>query len=262
VQFPLALFGLNAERVQGWVEVGGPMVIFGLLFACGLGLPLPEDIPLLLAGYFVANGKMHLVIACVLAWLGIIGGDCVLYHFGRKYGLNITKVPFIGKHVTQERILRAEQLFERWGIWVVAVGRLVAGIRGAMVVAAGTIRFNFIKFVIADGLAALVSGGMFVALGYWAGKKLGSISEMRERIKGVEHWVFLGLGAAVVLAVLFMWLRKARHRKSVADVALDRAAERAKHAREGEAGGRTDGNSNGAAHSKADGNGEMTDVRK
>ena len=95
----LAVFSLN--QVEGWFEWGGYFILFGLLFACGLGLPLPEDIPLLLAGYFVANGRMHLVIACVLAWLGIIGGDCVLYHFGRKYGLNITKVPFIGKHVTQ-----------------------------------------------------------------------------------------------------------------------------------------------------------------
>ena len=254
----LAVFSLN--QVEGWFEWGGYFILFGLLFACGLGLPLPEDIPLLLAGYFVANGKMHLAIASVVAWLGIIGGDCMLYHFGRKYGLNITKVPFIGKHVTKGRILRAEQLFDRWGIWVVAVGRLFAGIRGAMVVAAGTIRFNFIKFVIADGLAALVSGGMFIALGYWAGKKLGSISEMRERIKGVEHWVFLGLAAVVVLAILFVWLRRARHRKPVTDVALDRVAERASHGKEAAA--RVEVGSNGAAHSDADGNGEMTDARK
>jgi membrane protein DedA with SNARE-associated domain len=221
----LALFNLN--QVEGWFEWGGYFILFGLLFACGLGLPLPEDIPLLLAGYFVANGKMHLVIACVVAWLGIIGGDCVLYHFGKKYGLNITKVPFIGKHVTQVRILRAEQLFNRWGVWVVAVGRLFAGIRGAMVVAAGTIRFNFIKFVIADGLAAVVSGGLFISLGYWAGKKLGSVAEMRERIKGVEHWVFLGIAFVVMLIAVFIWLRRKRHRPPVTDIALKRAADRA-----------------------------------
>ena len=163
----------------------------------------------------------------ILAWLGIIGGDCVLYHFGRKYGLNITKVPFIGKHVTQERILRAEKLFERWGTWVVAVGRLFAGIRGAMVVAAGATRFNFVKFVIADGLAALVSGGIFIGLGYWAGKQLGPLSEVRERIKGVEHWVFLGIGVVVALVFLFVWIRRKNHRPAVTDIALDRAAERA-----------------------------------
>ena len=54
---------------------------------------------------------MHLPMVCVLAWLGIVGGDCCLYHFGKAYGLNITKVPFVGKHLTKERILKAERLF-------------------------------------------------------------------------------------------------------------------------------------------------------
>jgi membrane protein DedA with SNARE-associated domain len=266
----LAVF-FRLDQVEAWFEWGGYFILFGLLFACGLGLPLPEDIPLLLAGYFVANGKMHLVIASVVAWLGIIGGDCFLYHFGKKYGLNITRVPFIGKHVTKDRILRAEQLFDSYGVWVVAVGRLFAGIRGAMVVAAGAIRFNFIKFVIADGLAAVVSGGMFIALGYWAGKKLGSLGEMRERIKGVEHWVFLGIGVVVMLIAVFVWIRRKRHRPPVTDIALERAAERAeraahRHARDddGRAGSPGAGGSGAAPgeHSDADANGEMTDARK
>lgn len=211
----------DPSKVQTWIEVGGPLVIFGLLFACGLGLPLPEDIPLIIGGICIAKGQMHLATVGVLAWCGIIGGDCVLYHLGKKFGLGITKVRFVGKHLTKERILKAERLFDRYGIWVVALGRLVAGIRGAMVVAAGATRFNFVKFVIADGLAALVSGGAFVALGYYLGKKVGSVEEIRQRVKPVEHWVFLGLGAAVILFILFLIWRKQRQ-KSLGDVALEK----------------------------------------
>jgi membrane protein DedA with SNARE-associated domain len=229
----LALF--SPEQVEGWFEWGGYFILFGLfglLFACGLGLPMPEDIPLLAAGYFIAQEKFHLVHACVVAWLGIIGGDCVLYSFGRRYGLNITYVPFIGKHVTKERILRAEELFERWGIWVVAVGRMFAGIRGAMVVAAGAIRFNFLKFLIADGLAALVSGGLFVALGYWAGIK----REMREKIKDYEHWVFIGLGVIALGAIGWYYWRTKRQKPLLADVALTKVVNRVheKEARQAE----------------------------
>src|SRR4051794_41373821 len=209
------------QRVEGWIEVGGPLVIFVLLFTCGLGLPVPEDVPLIIGGFFVAQGKMHPVPVCILAWCGIVGGDCVLYHLGKRYGLNITRVPFIGKHLTKERILKAERLFDRYGIWVVAIGRLFAGIRGAMVVAAGATRFNFVKFLIADGFAALVSGGMFVALGYYLGKKVGSVEEIRQRIKPVEHWVFLGIGAAVVLFILYLLWRRQRH-KTLGDVALEK----------------------------------------
>ena len=208
VEAPLAF---SFDQVQGWISAGGYFALFGLLFACGLGLPLPEDIPLIIAGALIAKGHMTWLIAGICAWCGIIGGDCVLYHFGRRFGLEITRVPFIGKHVTKERIQRVEQLFEKYGIGVVAIGRLFAGIRGAMVVAAGAIRYNFIKFVIADGIAALVSGGLFVLLGWWLGNNLTA-----ERIHRFKEWFFVG---GVVLAVLFVgWIiwRK-RHAQQVVE---------------------------------------------
>ncbi len=187
-------------------------------------MPMPEDIPLLVGGFFVGKGELNLAIVSVLAWCGIIGGDCVLYMIAKKYGLNITRIKFIGTHVTRERILKAEKLFEKYGIWIVAIGRLFAGIRGAMVIAAGATRYNFAKFVIADGLAALISGGMFIAIGYWAGKKFGNkrISEIRAMIKPYEHWVLLGIIVAVILFILYIWWRGKRN-KTLTDVAMDQA---------------------------------------
>jgi membrane protein DedA with SNARE-associated domain len=221
----LAILGLekifNLERVEVWFQTGGYFMLFGLLFACGIGLPLPEDIPLLLGGYFVALGKMHIVAVAVLAWCGIIGGDCMLYGLSRKYGMNITKIRMIGTHVTEERILWAEQKFEKYGVWVVAVCRMVAGVRGAMVIAAGVLRYNFLKFIIADGLAALFSGGFFIWLGWIAGRKLGSIDEMREKIKDYEALVAAGILAGICLFIAYiLWRRKKR--TTLSEIAVDK----------------------------------------
>jgi membrane protein DedA with SNARE-associated domain len=179
----LANIESDLRRVLALMDIGtkGYFVLFGLLFSCGLGVPIPEDIPLLVAGALVGSGHMSLVPAAILAWLGIVGGDCVLYYLGHHFGLNITKLPLIGKHVTLTRIKRAELLFQRYGTWVVAIGRLFAGIRGAMVVAAGTIRFSFIKFLVADGLAAVVSGGMFIFLGFKFGQNLRMVAHAIHR---------------------------------------------------------------------------------
>jgi membrane protein DedA with SNARE-associated domain len=198
------------DQVQGWIQAGGYLALFGLLFACGLGLPLPEDIPLIIAGALIAKGHMNWIIASVCAWMGIIGGDCVLYHFGKKFGLEITtRVPFVGKHVTRERIQQVEKLFQQYGIGVVAVGRLFAGIRGAMVIAAGAIRYNFIKFVIADGIAALISGGLFVLLGYWLGNNL-----TQERIHRFKEWFFVG-GVVLVIGLVAWIIWRRRHAQQV-----------------------------------------------
>jgi membrane protein DedA with SNARE-associated domain len=202
---------IHLQRVVELMDIGvwSYLVLFGLLFSCGLGMPLPEDIPLLVAGMLIGAGKMHLVAAATCAWCGIIGGDCVLYYLGHRYGLNITRVPYIGKHVTRDRIMQAERLFARWGIWVVAVGRLFAGVRGAMVVAAGTIRFNFIKFLIADGLAAVVSGGLFVWLGIKFGENLTYIQHKIHRYGTLILWCAVVIVAGFI-AVQF-W-RKRGHR--------------------------------------------------
>jgi membrane protein DedA with SNARE-associated domain len=205
----MRLLVISFMTIQGWISTVGYPALFGLLFACGLGLPLPEDIPLIISGALIAKGSMTWFWAGICAWCGIIGGDCVLYSLGKKFGLEITRVPFVGKHVTQERIKQVEVLFEKYGVGVVGVGRLFAGIRGAMVICAGAIRFNFVKFIIADGLAAIVSGGLFMLLGHWLGTNL-----TEERIRHYKHWITAG--TVVLLLGFVLWiLWKRRHREAV-----------------------------------------------
>lgn len=205
----LVILASVAEHVQTWLERGSYAVLFGLLFSCGLGMPLPEDIPLLFAGALVARGQMHLALAALCAWCGIIGGDCVLYSLGRKYGLEVRRIPMIGRHLPQNRIEQVHAMFEKWGVWVVAGGRMFAGIRGAMVVVAGSIRFTFWKFLLADGLAAVVSGGLFLALGYLFGSKM---HWLRQKVDEGKKWAMLGV---LVLAVVFaVWIFFRRRSKS------------------------------------------------
>src|SRR4051812_49448370 len=172
----LYLLAFSFTTIQRWVSergfTGGVIIVFLLLFACGLGLPLPEDIPLIVAGAVLCTSTKSWIITATACWCGIIGGDCIIYFMGRRYGMEITRVPLIGKHLTRERVQRVEGLFEQYGVGVVGIGRLFAGIRGAVVFVAGAIRFNFVKFLIVDGLAAIVSGGLFMLLGHWIGEKL------------------------------------------------------------------------------------------
>src|SRR5438477_194483 len=111
-----------------------------------------------------------------------------------------------------------------YGVWVVAIGSMFAGIGGAMVVGAGAIRFNFVKFLIADGMAAIVSGGLFIWLGHWLGSKL---KEHMEDVKRYKEYVFVALGAVVILTiVLIVWQqrRKRRGKPTVVDAAIAEAS--------------------------------------
>ena len=201
------------EHVQRWMREAGYPVLFGLLFSCGVGLPLPEDVPLLFAGYFVATGEMSLLPAAIVAWCGIIAGDCVLYSIGRRFGMGIMNVPVIGSHIKKAQIDRLHEQFEQYGVWVVAVGRLFAGVRGAMVLVAGTIRFTFSHFIIADGLAAIFSGGLFMGLGYYAGRKFGDLRQVHHEIEKYSFRVLLVLVVVAAAAAAWMWVRQRQKRR-------------------------------------------------
>src|SRR5438067_117442 len=96
------LLALTFTTVQHWITTrgfaGGVAVTFLLLLACGLGLPLPEVIPLIIAGAFLCTDAKSWAIVGAAGWCGIMGGDLILYSMGRRYGMEITRVPFIGKH--------------------------------------------------------------------------------------------------------------------------------------------------------------------
>ena len=206
--FPLAIF--NLRWVFDHIARAGYPLLFGMLFSCGLGVPIPEDLPLLVAGYFVADGKMNLATAAICAWCGIMGGDCVLYMLGRLLGMEITKVPIMGTHINKDRLEKTHGYFEKYGVWVVAIGRLFAGIRGAMVLTAGTIRYTFWKFILADGAAAIVSGGLFMATGYWIRKRAGSLDEISEEIKKYQLLVLAGIVVLAAGFVLWQWWKNKR----------------------------------------------------
>ena len=205
------ILGFLHIPVESWIEGGGYVAVFGVLFCCGLGLPVPEDGPLLFAGAMVARGRLNLALAAICAWCGIVGGDIVLYHLGKVFGLEVKRVPMLGRHLSQKRLDQVHGMFEKWGVWVIVVGRMFMGIRGAMVVVAGMIRFTFWKFLLADGLTAILSGGLFLGLGYLFGSKMDVLKEHVERGKAWALIVVLTI--AVGVAVWILLHRRGRGRR-------------------------------------------------
>lgn len=201
---------INALTLEQWISTGGYIALFSVLLICGIGLPLPEDIPMLLAGAAAAHGKMDLGLAMIVGWSAIMGGDLILLHLARKFGRGVTKLPLVGRHINEDRLGQVEGLFDKYGMWVVAIGRLFAGVRSVVVVTAGTIKYHRGKFLLADGSAAMVSAGFFLLLGYWLGNNIAGL------IREVEHYRELVLVAVAMLVIVavgwLLWTRRGQKR--------------------------------------------------
>ena len=194
------------------------LVVFGILLACGLGVPLPEDVSLILGGYLVHAGRAQLWLMMITGFLGIMVGDSIIFFAGRRFGSQVgsKKGSFFSRLVTPEKRARVEQLFHKHGDKIVCLARFMPGVRAVTFFTAGSVGMKYWRFVFFDGAAALVSAPVFIYLGYRFG---GELETLLENVKKGQTRVILVLVAvAVVYLGYFFWKR--RRDKATAAAAL------------------------------------------
>ena len=195
--------------------------VFAILVACGLGVPLPEDISLILGGFLAHKGAANLPMMMVVGFTGILVGDSLIFYAGRRVGSRVGRSPsgFLAKVVTPEKRMKVEGLFALHGQKIVMIARFLPGVRAVTYFTAGSAGMSYWRFIFWDGLAALLSAPVFVWLGFHFG---GELDYVFDRLKEGQVVVF---GALAVLGVgVFLWRRRARRNAQPAEVALSPVA--------------------------------------
>jgi membrane protein DedA with SNARE-associated domain len=188
--------------------LGAYGLVFGVLLACGLGLPLPEDVALITGGYLAFQGHANLQVMLVVGFLGILAGDSAVFYLGRAGREATGKAPtgLLKRHLTPERLARVEAQFRRRGPLMVMVARFLPGVRAATYFVAGGAKMKYHRFIVFDGLAALISAPVFVLAGHHFGGEIGRVIDWAK-----EFHNYL-IGAVVVAAVAFVAYRLLRRR--------------------------------------------------
>ena len=114
------------EFLQQWSYLG----VFLTIIATGAGLPLPEELPVVIGGAIVGSGNAYWWLMLPVTIVAVILGDGVLYTIGRVWGPTLVERPFIKKHsLPPERLLKIEDNFQKYGIRILLFARLTPGIR-------------------------------------------------------------------------------------------------------------------------------------
>ena len=171
------------------------------LLAGGLGLPIPEELALVSAGWFLAAGRAAAPAMVSAALAAMLAGDLLLYAAGRT-GL---RLGIARRGAVAARLGRLERAFARHGPLLLAGGRFVPGVRSALLVAAGAARVPLGRLVACDGAAALAGAAAWIALGWHLGPALARA----RAIIGAAHGALLTL-ALVAAVVAAAWWKKRR----------------------------------------------------
>jgi membrane protein DedA with SNARE-associated domain len=203
-----ALADAALRLIDRYDELAIALLIF--IEECGVPLPLPGDLVMMLAGARVANGQMSLWRVLVSLELVTVLGASILFWLGRRGGRPL--LDRYGKyvHLDQKRIMRAEEWLHRRRYVAIVLGRILPGPRIATALLAGALEVPYRVFLPAMAGGAFVYILMYVLLGMWLGP--GAL----ELIKGPRFSLraILTVATFVLLGALVFLLYRRADRES------------------------------------------------
>jgi membrane protein DedA with SNARE-associated domain len=200
--------------VEAWMATLPPELIYmvvGLVIGIeSMGVPVPGELTLVAASLLAATGVTDPMLVAVAASIGAIVGDSIGYAVGRRGGRSLLERcgQRFPKHFGPAHLARAEQAFDRWGVWAVFFGRFVALLRILAGPLAGALHVPYRKFLVANA-----AGGVVWAFGttfaiYYAG-------QAAERYLKQFSWIAFGVAIAMGLLTT-LWLRRRARRENIA----------------------------------------------
>ncbi|NDC38992.1 MAG: DedA family protein [Proteobacteria bacterium] len=194
--------------MQEWLLAQSGAVIYlslAFMLAGGaLGLPIPEDIPLLLGGILIQIGKTDLTLTFLVCYVSVVAGDLFIFSIGRYFGPKIFKLRWFESRETKTRLKRIRLGLERRSVLMIFIARHLFYVRTLTFLSCGALRMRYSRFLVADALAALISVPLMLIIGYFAAGSFDQISKLLTEAK-IASLVLLVL--AVVGYLIFRKLR-------------------------------------------------------
>lgn len=184
------------------------LTVLIVLLAAGFGLPIPEDIPLLTAGYLCHSEDASVPIMIVVGLIGVMSADVVLFLLGRTFGHRIFEHRLLRRLFNPSRLLVAEELFARHGIKIIFFGRFLPVLRPMIFMAAGVLRVRPGVFLAVNGTAACISVPLMIFLGLFFG---GSLEQIQRDVRVASHTILLLVIVGSVVGA-GIWLHRRQKR--------------------------------------------------
>ncbi|MGZ5269271.1 MAG: DedA family protein [Ramlibacter sp.] len=182
-------------------------LVAGVLAASGFGLPVNEDILLMVAAALTLHGVMEPLPLVASAWCGVLCADALIFHWGHRFGARLLQHRWAARMLPPDRLAVLQATMRRWGPAYLCLVRFLPGMRSALLFAAGSMKIPYRHLVLFDGGAGLVELPLLI----YAVRLVGG--RWQDILAAVQRWQSILLPAALLLAAgvwLGLWLRRRR----------------------------------------------------
>jgi membrane protein DedA with SNARE-associated domain len=175
-----------------------------ILILGGLGLPIPEEAPIILAAVLSKSGQLQWPLALASCLIGVLIGDMVVYLLGFFYGEKVLSLPLTRRLLTRQREAQIKGYFHRHGFKILVSGRFVPGFRTAAYLTAGILKLPPLKLLVTDIVAASLTTFLMFGLGY------AFAHQIQSGIREVQQWVTVILALSLAIWLLVRYDRARR----------------------------------------------------
>lgn len=208
VKDPHTLHGKVELKVESSLSDNGPWLLFGVIMLAGVGIPISEEVLIVPAGFLIERGVLPFWWTVAAAWCGVVLADLIWMLLVRRYSHKLLGIRFFRKLFHPRRVLEIKHLLDRWGIWVVVMGRILPAARTPVITAAGLAHMPVGRFLIGECIGAAKSVAWQLFVGWLIAKGLHASRHEAH----VRDAVFIGLGILLVAAIVWWWRRRKRRK--------------------------------------------------
>jgi len=185
--------------VGGLVASAGYPAIFALVGAESLGIPLPGETVLVLAGIYA--GTTHrlspwLIFAAAAG--GAVIGDNVGFWIGDEGGYRLVRRYGPKVRLDQHKLKVARYLSDRHGVKLVFFGRFVSVLRTYAAFLAGTTRMPWRRFFVANAAGGILWAAIYTTASYLAGDAVQRLSLVIDVVLGSITVLLVALGVVLL----------------------------------------------------------------
>ncbi len=177
---------------------------FAGLLAAGMGFPIPEELPIVIAGAWASlpatvakYGELRWVILPVCI-VGVVISDGILYAIGRNFGARLLQTRLFQRFLPAAKREEIEKNFHDHGIKVLLFARFLPGIRSPIFIMAGVMKLPLRRFLLADGIYAIPGVSALFFLAWWFGDSFVDL------IKSLEDGISSTLKPLLILVLLVL----------------------------------------------------------
>jgi membrane protein DedA with SNARE-associated domain len=182
----------------------GYVLVFALVLAESIGLPVPAALALIAAGAAAGSHVLRAPVVMVAAVAGTVLGDILLFVLGRYTGWRLLGFLCRLSANPETCILRSAESFYKRGKMTLVFAKFVPGINTMAPPLAGSMRMRFAQFLRFDLMGGALYTVTYIGLGYLGRDFLRSIT------RGVEtagHAIGdVLLVAAVIYVAYRLWM--------------------------------------------------------